>query len=150
MGETMGASLSTSRNFTFFQGNYVRVRRGGWTSPSLLPLTVGKWGFMQISQYFGSDQESLTSMQATSPAGHRQPGAGTIVTHTLTSLSLTPRLPGWGTERLQNREMVLPTQVCTKPHTPDDHRSGEGILHFKLFKRYSFFPGSSLSCPQYR
>ena len=71
----MGASFSTSRNFTFFQGNYVRVRRGGWTSPSLLPLTVGKWGFMQISQYFGSDQESLTSMQATSPAGHRQPGA---------------------------------------------------------------------------
>ena len=57
------------------QGNYVRVRRGGWKSPSLLPLTVGKWGFMQISQYFGSDQESLTSMQATSPAGHRQPGA---------------------------------------------------------------------------
>ena len=74
----------------------------------------------------------------------------TTVTHTLTSLSLTPGLPGWGTERLQNREMVLPAQVCTKPHTPDDHRSEEGILHFKLFKRYSFFPGSSLSCPQYR
>ena len=31
---------------------------------------------MQISQHFGSDQESLTSMQATSPAGRRQPGAG--------------------------------------------------------------------------
>ena len=60
----------------FLQGNYVRVRRGGWTSPSPLHQTVGKWGFMQISQHFGSDQESLTSMQATSPAGRRQPGAG--------------------------------------------------------------------------
>ena len=29
-----------------------------------------------ISQHFGSDQESLTRMQATSPAGCRQPGTG--------------------------------------------------------------------------
>ena len=26
-------------------------------------------------------------------------------------------------ERLQNMETVLPPQVCTKPHTLDDHRS---------------------------
>ena len=64
----------------------------------------------------------------------------TTVTHTLTSLSLTPCSLGWGTERLQNIEMVLSAQVCAKPHTPDDYRSGEGILHFKIFKRHFFFP----------
>ena len=57
----------------------------------------------------------------------------TTVTHTLTSLSLTPRSPGWGMERLQNIETILPAQVCTKSHTPDDHRSGEGMIHFIFF-----------------
>ena len=64
----------------------------------------------------------------------------TTVTHTLTSLSLTPRSIGWGMERLQKTEMVLSAQACAKPHTSDGYRSREGILHFKLFKRYSFFP----------
>ena len=41
-----------------------------------IPSAVGKWGFMWTSQPFGSEQESLTSMQATNPAGRRQPGAG--------------------------------------------------------------------------
>ena len=62
----------------------------------------------------------------------------TTVTHTLTSLSLTPCSLGWGTERLQNTETVLPAQVCAKHHTPDDHRSGEGMLHFNIFTRHSF------------
>jgi hypothetical protein len=62
----------------------------------------------------------------------------TTVTHTLTSLSLTPRSLGWEMERLQNVEMVLPAQVCAKPHTPDDHRSEEGMLHFNIFTRHSF------------
>ena len=61
----------------------------------------------------------------------------TAVIHTL---SLTPRLLGRGTERLQNMEMVLPAQVCTKPHTPDDHRSGEGMIHFNIFKTDPLFP----------
>ena len=52
----------------------------------------------------------------------------TTVTHTLTLLSLTPCSLGWGMESLQNMETVLSAQVCTKPHAPDDHRSGEGIL----------------------
>ena len=43
-------------------------------------------------------------------------------------------------ERLQNTETVLPPQVYTKPHTPDDHRSGEGILHVNIFKRNLLFP----------
>ena len=64
----------------------------------------------------------------------------TTVTYTLTSLSLTPHSLGWGTERLQNTETVLPVQVCTKPHTPDDHRSGEGILQVNVFERNPFFP----------
>ena len=64
----------------------------------------------------------------------------TTVTHILTSLSLTPCSLSWEMERLQNVETVLPAQVCAKPHTPDDHRSGEGMLHFKTFKRYPLFP----------
>ena len=64
----------------------------------------------------------------------------TTVTHTLTSLSLTPCSLGRGTERLQNMEMVLLAQVCAKPHTPDDHRSGEGILQVNIFERNPLFP----------
>ena len=64
----------------------------------------------------------------------------TAVTHTLTSLSPHIRSLGWGMGRLQNTETVLLAQVCTKPHAPYDHRSGEGMLHFKIFKRYPPFP----------
>ena len=64
----------------------------------------------------------------------------TTVTHTLTSLSLTPYSPGWGMGRLQNMEMVLLAQVSVKPHTPDDYRSGEGILQVNIFKRNPLFP----------
>ena len=64
----------------------------------------------------------------------------TAVTHTLTLLNLTPHSLGWGMERLQNTETVLLPQVCTKPHTLDDHRSGEGILHVNIFKRNPLFP----------
>ena len=64
----------------------------------------------------------------------------TAVTHTLTLLNLAPHSLGWGMERLQNMETVLPPQVCTKPHTLDDHRSREGILHVNIFKRNPLFP----------
>ena len=64
----------------------------------------------------------------------------TTVTHTLTSLSLTPYSPGWGMGRLQNMEMVLLAQISVKPHTPDDYRSGEGILQVNIFKRNPLFP----------
>ena len=43
-------------------------------------------------------------------------------------------------ERLQNTETVLLAQVCAKPHTPDDHRSGEGILQLNILKRNPLFP----------
>lgn len=137
-GETVWASL-TSRNFTSSSGgNYGRVRRGGWTSPSPFPLTVGKWSFMQISQHFGSDQESLTSMKATSPAGRGQPGAGNKShLHTLTSLSLTP-CSSMGDGKAQKTDGPFSPSLCHNPHTSDGYKVREGILHFKLFKRYSF------------
>ena len=128
----------------FLQGNYVRVRRGGWTSSTSPPGSVGR-GLPIDFQHFGLDQESLTSLEATSPAGCRRPGAGNTVTQTLTLLSPTT-LTGWGRGRLQDRETVLPAQVCTKPLTPDGHRSGEGTLHFNISKRHCSFPRSSLSC----
>ena len=113
----------------FLQGNYVRVRRGGWTSPSPLHQTVGKWGFMQISQHFGSDQESLTSMQATSPAGRRQPGAGNN-SHSHTDITEPhTRSLGWGIERLQNTEMVLPAQICAKPQMTTGQGRASYILN---------------------
>ena len=31
-------------------------------------------------------------------------------------------------------------QVCAKPYSPDDHRSGEGILQVNIFKRNLLFP----------
>ena len=79
-------------------------------------------------------------MQATNPAGRRQPGAGNN-THSHTDIT-EPHTPltRLGTKRLQNMEMVLPAQVCTKSHTPDDHRSGEGILQVNIFKRNPLFP----------
>ena len=79
-------------------------------------------------------------MQATNPAGRRQPGAGNNShSHTDITKPHTP-LTSLGTERLQSMEMVLLTQVCTKPHTPNDHRSGEGILQVNIFKRNPLFP----------
>ena len=79
-------------------------------------------------------------MQATNPAGCRQPGAGNSShSHTDITKPHTP-LTSLGTERLQSMETVLLTQVCTKPHTPNDHRSGEGILQVNIFKRNPLFP----------
>ena len=41
----------------------------------------------------------------------------TTVTHTLTSLSLTPRSPGWGMERLQKtRDGPFSPGLCQSPH----------------------------------
>ena len=101
----------------FLQGNYVRVRRGGWTSPSLLPLTVGKWDFMQISQHFGSDQESLTSMQATNPAGRRQPGAGNNShSHTDVTEPHTPLNRMGDGKAPENRDGPFSPGLCQAPH----------------------------------
>ena len=133
--ETTRWSHSTRKKFTFSLRKLLDGRKWRLNKPHPGP----------ISQHFGSDQESLTRMQATSPAGCRQPGTGNSNhSHTDITEPSNHRSLAWGIERLQNTETVLPAQVCTKPHTPDDHRSEEGILHFKLFKRYSFFPGSSL------
>jgi len=80
-------------------------------------------------------------MQATSPAGRRQPGTGNSNhSHTDITEPSNHHSLAWGIERLQNTETVLPAQVCTKPHTPDDHRSGEGMIHFNIFKTDPLFP----------
>ena len=62
----------------------------------------------------------------------------TTVTQTPTLLSPHTPLTRMGMERLQNTEAVLPAQACIKPHTPDDHRSGKGMLHFNLSKTSPF------------
>ena len=122
----------------FLQGNYVRVRRGGWTSPPSPPDSGGKWGSCRfhstvvrpgITHQYESHQSCRT--WATWSRKHSHSDRHHWV--------LTPHSLGWGVERLQNTETVLPAQVCAKPHTPDDHRSGEGMLHFNISKRHCLF-----------
>ena len=143
----MGESLTPpARTLLLFQRNYVRVRRRIWTSPTYPPLL---WESEASCRFHSplcqrSNHSPVCKPPVLQDIGNLE--QETTVTHTLTSLSLTPHSPGWGMERLQKTEMVLSAQACAKPHTSDGYKSGEGILHFKLFKRYSFFPGSSLSC----
>ena len=128
-GNTVGGSCSIIK-FTFTSGNYVRVRRGGWTS-----ATSPRLWESEASYTFNS---TLGQTRSHSPVC-KPPilkdidnlEQETAVTQTPTSLSLIPCSLGWGLERLQNKEMVLPAQVCAKPHIPGDYRSGEGMLNFK-------------------
>ena len=144
-GQTMGGSYSTSKNFFFRETPWGLEEEAEQAPPPSLALWEVE---LPVDfQHFGSDQESLTSLKATNPAGHRQPGSRKqqSLTHWC-YWTLTPCSLGWGTERLQNMETVLPAQVCAKSHTPDDHRTGEGMLHFNISKRHCSFPRSSLSC----
>ena len=61
------------------------------------------------------------------------------VTHTLTLLSSHTTLTRMGDEKSPEHGDGPSTQICTKSHTLDDHRSGNGMLHFKIFKRRLFF-----------
>ena len=118
----------------------MRVRRGGWTCP-ISPMT--QWESEALCRFHSTLGQTRNHSPECKPPVLQDIGnleQETTVTHTLTSLSLTPCSLGRGTERLQNMEMVLPAQVYAKPHTPDDHRSGERILHFSIFKRNPLFP----------
>lgn len=44
-----------------------------------------------------------------------------------------PHLQQWVMGRLQKTDMVLLAQICTKPHAPDNHRSGKCMWHVKIF-----------------
>ena len=136
--ETTGGSHTTCRNFHLSSGKLCEGQKRRLNEPHLFPWLCGKVRLRVDFQHFGSDQESLTRMQATNPAGHRQPGAGNNShSHTDITEPHTP-LTRLGMERLQNMETVLLAQVCTKHHTPDDQRSGEGILQVNIFKRNPF------------
>ena len=65
-GETRKWSHSTHKKFTFSSRKLLDGRKWRLNKPHPGP----------ISHHFGSDQESLTRMRATSPAGCRQPGTG--------------------------------------------------------------------------
>ena len=146
-GETTGVSLSTSRNFTFSSGKLCEGQKRRLNKPLPSPPDCGKVRFhARFHSTLGQIKNHSPVCKPPVLQGVGNLEQETTVTHTLTSLSLTPCSIGWGMERLQKTEMLLSAQACAKPHTSDGYRSGEGILHFKLFKRYSFFPGSSLSC----
>ena len=126
--------------FIFLQENYLRVRRGGWTSPVSPPDSVVKGASCRFHSTLGQTRNHSPECKPPVLQDIGNLEQETTVTHTLTSLSLTPCSLGRGTERLQNMEMVLLAQVCAKPHTPDDHRSGEGILQLNILKRNPLFP----------
>ena len=111
--------------------------------------SVGKWGWCRFHSTLGQTRNHSPECKPPILQDVGNLEQETAVTHTLTSLSLTPCSLGWGTERLQNMETVLPPQVCTKPYTPDDHRSGEGILHFNIFARNPFFFIESVTYTQH-
>ena len=126
--------------FIFLQGNYIRVRSGGWTCPISPPDSVGKGALCRFHSTLGQTRNHSPECKPPILQDIGNLEQETTVTHTLTSLSLTPYSPGWGMGRLQNMEMVLLAQVSVKPHTPDDYRSGEGILQVNIFKRNPLFP----------
>ena len=145
-GVTMWASLSTSRNYFFFRETMWGSEDEAEQAP---PFSPWLWESEVSCRFHSTLGQIRNHSPVCKPPVLQDVGnleQETTVTHTRTSLSLTPRSIGCGMERLQKTEMVLSAQVCANPHTSDGYRSGEGILHFKLFKRYSFFPGSSLSC----
>ena len=131
MGQTMVGHTPPTGTFIFLQGNYVRVR----------PLTL--WENEALCRFHSTFSQIRNHSPVCKPPVLQDIGnldQETTVTHTLTSLSLTPCSLTWGMERPQNMEMVLLAQVCAKPHTPDDHRSEEGLLNFNIFKRNLLFP----------
>ena len=91
-------------------------------------------------QHFQSDQESLTSLKATNPAGRRQPGAGnnchsdTAITEPHTPLTRMGdgKAPEHGDGPSGSGLHQAPSQ--------DDHRSEEGNLQVNIFKRNPIFP----------
>ena len=122
-----GDHTPAAGTFIFLQGTYVRVRRGGWSSP-ISPMTL--WESGALCRFHSTLGQTRNHSPECKPPILQDIGnleQETAVTDTLASLSLTPRSLGWGTEKLQNMETVLLAQVCAKPHAPDDHRSGEGI-----------------------
>ena len=127
----------SARNLLLSQRNYVRVRRRGWTSPSYPPCCGKNEASCRLHSPLGKtrNHSPVCKPPVLQDIGNLE--QETTVTHTLTSLSLTPCSLSWEMERLQNLETVLPAQVCAKPHTPDDQRSGEGMLHFNIFTRHS-------------
>ena len=133
-----GESHSTSQNFTSFSEKLCESQKKRLNKPQLSPLLWESEASCRLHSPLGQtrDHSPVCKPPILQDIGNLE--QETTVTHTLTSLSLTPRSLGWEMERLQNVETVLPAQVCAKHHTPDDHRSGEGVLHFNIFTRHSF------------
>ena len=109
-------------------------------APSPFPDSVGKAALCRLHSTLGQTRNHSPECKPPILQDVGNLEQEIAVTHTLTSLSLTPCSLGWGMERLQNMETVLLAQVCAKPLTPDDHRSGEGILQVNIFKRNPLFP----------
>ena len=130
----------SSRNCDFSSGKLHEGQKRRLNNPTPPPDSVGKGALCRFHSTLGQTRNHSPECKPPILQDIGNLEQETTVTHTLTSLSLTPYSPGWGMGRLQNMEMVLLAQVSVKPHTPDDYRSGEGILQVNIFKRNPLFP----------
>ena len=136
----MGRHTPPAGSLLFLQGNCKRVsQKRRLNKPASPTDSVERWGSCRFHSTLGQTRNHLPVWKPPILQDVGNLEQETTVTHTRTSLSLTPRSLGWGTERLQNTETVLPAQFCAKPHTPDDQRSEEGMLHFNISKRRCLF-----------
>ena len=79
-------------------------------------------------------------MQATNPAGPRQPGAGNSShSHTDITEPHTP-LTRKGDRKAPEHGDGPSSSGLHQAPCPDDHRSGESMLQFNMFKRNPLFP----------
>ena len=131
MGEITGGSHTTHRNFHFSSG---KLREGQ------SPWLCGKVRLCIDFQHFQSNQESLTSLKATNPAGRRQPGAGNSShSHTDITEPHTPLTRKGDGKAPEHGDGPSSSGLHQSP-CPDDHRSGESMLQFNMFKRNPLFP----------
>ena len=129
-GETPGWSHAPHQNFTFSSRKLLDGRKWRLNKPHPSPT----------SQHFGSDQESLTSLQATNPAGRRQPGAGNN-SHSHTDITEPHTvLTRLGDGKAPEHGDCHSSSGLHQSPCPDDHRSGESMLQFNMFKRSPLFP----------
>ena len=129
---------SISQKFTSFSDKLCESQKRRLNKPQLSPLLWESEASCGLHSPLGQTRNHSPVCKPPILQGIGNLEQETTVTHILTLLSPHTRSLRWEMERLQNVETVLPAQVSAKPHTPDNHRKGEGMLHFNIFTRHSF------------
>ena len=132
-GETMGGSHSTSRNFS--SGKLHEDQKRRLNKPRLFP---GLWESEASCWFYSTLGQTRNHSPGWEPpilkdVGHLEQEQPSIKRwHHWAPQN--PHLRQWVMGRLQKTDMVLLAQICTKPHTPDNQRSGKCMSHVKILK----------------